>query len=168
MSHSCFSYNRHCLAYVYARMIEQDIKEFSDLWNTHRLRWNRLSKCPDEIPDDLFRLPQLQGTSTKPCCDDTFNFIVLAFLGTRSYLCSADKDVFEAATIHYYTQKPLFYPEEFREAANALLMLYLGFQQDSISLENCDTVFDILIQHLHWKMHICWELWAICDILIQH
>ena len=149
MSHTYFSYNRHCLAYVYAGMIEQDIKELSDLWNTHRLRCNRLSKCPDGIPDDLFRLPQLQGTSTKPSRDDALCFIVLAFLGTRSYLCSADKDVFEAAAINYYTQKPLFYPEEFREAANALLMVHFGFHQDSISVVNCDTVFDILIQHMH-------------------
>ena len=64
-------------------------------------------------------------------------------------MCSADKDVFKAATINYYIQKPLFYPDEFQDAANTLLMLYFGFQQDSISVENCDTVFDVLIQQMH-------------------
>ena len=65
MSHTYFFF-RHCLAYVYATMIEQDIREFSDVWNTHKLRCNRLSKCPDGIPDDLFMLPQLKGTTAKP------------------------------------------------------------------------------------------------------
>ena len=44
---------------------------------------------------------------------------------------SADKDVFEGAITNYYTKKPLFYPEEYREAADALLMVYFGFEQDS-------------------------------------
>ena len=61
---------------------------------------------------------------------------------------SADKDVLEAVTTNYYTQKPFFYPEEFQEAANALLV-YFGFQQDSISVENSDTAIDILIHHMH-------------------
>ena len=104
--------------------------------STHRLHCNRVSKCPDGIPDDLFRLPQLQGTSKKACYDDVLNFIVLAPL--RSYLWSADKHVFEAVTINYYTQKPLFYPEEFQEAANALFDGVLWFSA---------------------RLHFCWKLW---------
>ena len=151
---------------VYATMIEQDIREFSDVLNTHRLRCNRLSKCPNGIPDDLFMLPQLKGTTAKPS-ETSYWISFRLFLGARSYLCSADKDVFYAATIIYYTQKSLFYPDKFQDSANALLMLYFGFQQDSISVENCDTVFHVLIQHMHWRC-ICWELWAISDTLIMN
>ena len=147
----CDNYIIICHTYMYMYLCSVDLgwsfPSATRPCSTHRLHCNRVSKCPDGIPDDLFRLPQLQGTSKKACCDDVLNFIVLAPL--RSYLWSADKDVFEAVTINYYTQKPLFYPEEFQEAANALLMVYFGFQQDSISVENCDTAIDILTHHMH-------------------
>ena len=53
---------RHCLGYVYESLLEKALDEFKVRWNSHRIRKNRLSGCPSGIPDDLYTLPEINGT----------------------------------------------------------------------------------------------------------
>ena len=50
---------RHCLGYVYESLLEKALDEFKV---SHRIRKNRLSGCPSGIPDDLYTLPEINGT----------------------------------------------------------------------------------------------------------
>ena len=42
--------------FVFAPLIQHDINEFMMRWNTHRIRYNRHSFCPCDVPDDLYNL----------------------------------------------------------------------------------------------------------------
>lgn len=60
---------------------------------------------------------------------------------------SADKDVFEGALTNYYTKKPLFYPEEYREAADALVLAFLLIVSKFVWHVNVYEKFSIWISH---------------------
>ena len=53
--------NRHCLAYVYGHLLKKDIREFVVMWNTHRMRANKHTNCPQGVPDDLYFFPEIHG-----------------------------------------------------------------------------------------------------------
>lgn len=52
---------RHCLAYIYLHLIEEDLKQFLKYWNTHYIRKSRGAICPGGVPDDLFKLHEYYG-----------------------------------------------------------------------------------------------------------
>lgn len=54
-------FNRHCLAYVYAPLLQTSLDDFKKRWNSHRIRKNRIAGCPAGVPEDLYELPQLNG-----------------------------------------------------------------------------------------------------------
>ena len=56
-----FSNCRWTLAYVFEPLLSQDVNEFKEWWNTHRIRRNRVSNCPHGVPNDLYHLPHLNG-----------------------------------------------------------------------------------------------------------
>ena len=57
-----FHIKRHILAYVYGLQLRKSLDDFKDRWNSHRIRTNRVAGCPDDVPEDLYNLPQLYGT----------------------------------------------------------------------------------------------------------
>ena len=53
---------RHCISFVYGPLLEKSLDEFKERWNTHSIRASHLAGCPAGVPDDLFNLPELNGT----------------------------------------------------------------------------------------------------------
>ena len=45
---------RHCLCYCFQPLIERELQDFRQHWNSHRLRANRLDHCPSGIPGDIY------------------------------------------------------------------------------------------------------------------
>ena len=53
--------NRSCLAYVVLVPLKKDLAEFIETWNSHLIRKNRLSECPNGVPNELYEFPSLYG-----------------------------------------------------------------------------------------------------------
>ena len=49
------------LAYSTVPVIERELAEFAEHWNTHMIRSNKKASCPSGIPDDLYDMPLLYG-----------------------------------------------------------------------------------------------------------
>ena len=52
---------RYCLAYVFGDLLQKDIDEFVDDWNSHSIRKNRFSKGPFGRPTDMYDMPGQYG-----------------------------------------------------------------------------------------------------------
>ena len=52
---------KQCLAIVFLPILERELQEFVQYWNSHPLRRNRLTECPQGIPDDLYDMPNQYG-----------------------------------------------------------------------------------------------------------
>ena len=48
---------RQCLAVVFLPLLEKELRQFVRYWNSHLLRCNRMTDCPQGIPDDLYNMP---------------------------------------------------------------------------------------------------------------
>ena len=62
MNHACMQICSHCLGFVYGDLIERSLDEFKSRWNTHTIRHNRLAGCPSGVPEDLYNLPEINGS----------------------------------------------------------------------------------------------------------
>lgn len=51
----------------YGSLLKGTLDDFKERWNNHRIRPNRVAGCPPGVPDDLYSLPQLQGTKFCKC-----------------------------------------------------------------------------------------------------
>ena len=47
----------------YETLIEKALTEFKERWNAHTIRPNHLSGCPSGVPNDLYNLPEINGTT---------------------------------------------------------------------------------------------------------
>lgn len=52
---------RYCLAYVFGDLLQGDIDEFVNDWNSHCIRKNRFSKGPFGRPTDMYDMPGQYG-----------------------------------------------------------------------------------------------------------
>lgn len=52
---------RKCLNIVFMPLLETELQQFMDHWNTHCIRRNRLATCPCGIPKDMYDMPQHFG-----------------------------------------------------------------------------------------------------------
>ena len=54
-------YCRYCLAYAFVPVLERELNEFRDSWNSHTIRKNRNSNGPAGKPEDLYDMPAMYG-----------------------------------------------------------------------------------------------------------
>ena len=52
-------YFRNLLAFTIGGILENELDEFVDYWNSHKIRKNQLSGCPYGIPNDMYDTPEL-------------------------------------------------------------------------------------------------------------
>ena len=50
-------------AYTYGRLLNEALHDFKTRWNSHKIRPSRTAGCPSGVPDDLYSLPELTGSS---------------------------------------------------------------------------------------------------------
>lgn len=92
---------RHCLAYIYAPLLQNALDDFRARWNSHRMRPNKKAGCPTGVPDDLYNLPHLTGTT--------------------SYCKPIDYKIWSHCYLECAYQAPPFYPEVFSDLATEIL-----------------------------------------------
>ena len=57
----CVCHPRQCLAIVFLPILERELQEFVQYWNSYPLRRNRVTECPQGIPDDLYDMHNQYG-----------------------------------------------------------------------------------------------------------
>ena len=55
---------RHCVAFVYLPFLKEDLSNFVERWNDHRIRPSKTSGCPSGVPNDLYHLPEINRKSS--------------------------------------------------------------------------------------------------------
>lgn len=50
---------RNLLAFTIGGILENELNEFVEYWNSHNIRKNNLTSCPHGIPNDMYDAPQL-------------------------------------------------------------------------------------------------------------
>ena len=53
--------HRYTLAFVFVPLLQKDLKEFVEDWNTHPIRCNKQSDSPSGRPEDMYSLPVIYG-----------------------------------------------------------------------------------------------------------
>lgn len=69
-----------CWAYCAKNLLQEDLKEFVEGWNSHRMRKNRLADCPQGIPNDLHAMPQQFGACTMHAMAIILLYIIILVL----------------------------------------------------------------------------------------
>ena len=59
---------RHCLAYTYELLLREALDSFCSRWNSHKIRPSRTAGCPSGVPEDLYKLPHLNGIAIAFVC----------------------------------------------------------------------------------------------------
>ncbi|XP_055025013.2 uncharacterized protein [Misgurnus anguillicaudatus] len=63
LGHFSGSHEDQCvLRYCFNEVIQRDLDECVELWNTHRIRPSRMASCPGGVPNELFHLPHRFGS----------------------------------------------------------------------------------------------------------
>ena len=52
---------RYILAFTVENLLNKEMKEFVDYWNTHANRRCKQDGCPSGIPEDLYEMPSTYG-----------------------------------------------------------------------------------------------------------
>ena len=69
-----------------------------------------------------------------------------ALLGTEDYICQPiNEAVFAEGATQFCSTVPQFVPDDFRAAADAILMEQLHIRNCDITYSNCDRVFKTII-----------------------
>eukprot|EP00731_Ephydatia_muelleri_P023454 Em0015g1037a len=109
----------HTAGYVFGPLLQQELKEFKDMWNCHRIRRNRFAACPCDVPDDVYNLYSFMG---------------------EDYRQSIDPGLLAHCMVHCAHNAPPFYPPEFQVLADNLLS-DLFLTQGQITVHNCKAVY---------------------------
>ena len=82
---------RHSLAYTYGHLLRKALEDFKNRRNAHRIRPSRTAGCPSGVPDDLYSLPELTGSSL--LCVMGWDVACYFNAGTCSYKKSLKTDM---------------------------------------------------------------------------
>ena len=55
ISQCCFY--RFSLYYVMTPLLQKELEDFQDAWNSHSIRKNHLTHLPEGVPNDLYEMP---------------------------------------------------------------------------------------------------------------
>lgn len=50
-----------CLRFSFMNMLQSELDEVKQMWNTHLIRYERSQAQVNGIPDELYYIPQLRG-----------------------------------------------------------------------------------------------------------
>ena len=64
---SLLQLHRRCLLLCISRIVQGELDDFVEYWNTHKLRKNDHADCPQGIPSDLYDMPETVGRHSKYC-----------------------------------------------------------------------------------------------------
>lgn len=67
--HDIYFVYRDCLKFCFSHLIQKDLYQFIREWNCHRIRHNTAAHAVNGHPNELYFMPQLQGSSSSWHCD---------------------------------------------------------------------------------------------------
>jgi hypothetical protein len=123
-----FTLHKYCLTYVTLHLIESELNEFMEEWNTHKIRANSRSRLPSGIPNDLYDMPSTYGVV--------------------DHIQDVDHTIWMYAMEKESRAIPKFYPSRFKLQADDLLQFCLNMKQSDINVENWESVYLFLINHM--------------------
>ena len=71
-----------CLRFCFLKLLQEELDKIAVEWNYHVIRKSRMAECPGGIPDQLYFIPQLQGTLYIYHCNNiamVLLFIIVAY-----------------------------------------------------------------------------------------
>ena len=122
---------------MFGPLLEKDLQEFEDDWNSHPIRSDKHVGGPSRRPDDLFDVPEMFGTHYATYTHHNYNY---AIAGCEDQLRTVDCMLWARCMTEESAHSPPLHPAEFEEYSNAALQS-LGMTRDNVTHKNCKTVY---------------------------
>ena len=110
---------RDCIRFSFMDLLQGELNDICEMWNTHLIRADRTRRHVSGIPDELFFIPEIRGIIH----DIVFNlpcYFLILLIGFQNHICAVD--ALDIAFCKPYTNtKPLPAPSEFHELADILM-----------------------------------------------
>jgi len=135
---------RWTLAYTVSDLLQHEVNEFVEQWNSHRIRQSG-SDCIGGIPDDLYDMPRYYGQHFVYCMHNVWIPFGLLTTGVEDYLKPVDGNVGIQAMLDESVGMPAFYPDWFGKLADKDLMESWGIKREDMAPENCKSVYVNLV-----------------------
>ena len=127
-------------------MLERELKEFVDNWNSHTIRSNRTIEVPSGIPDDIFEIPEEFGKSLCTCHYINCLLSYISITGTFNYIHPINRAVWSHLMFEDAKNPPSFIPHQFKDDADEFLSN--AFNMSVLDIDhNVKDVFKQLVDH---------------------
>ncbi len=117
--------DRWLLAFVIVDLLQREMDEFVNHWNSHIIRPSNRAESPGGIPNDLYEMPSC--------------------LGIPELIKPVDPILWAQAMLESSTSTPRFYSHAFENAAVRMIKEAWGLQKKHITPTNCKDIYT----HLH-------------------
>lgn len=138
---------RYCLAYSVVLLLEKELNEFVQYWNSHLIRANRLTGMTSATPNDLYEMPNYHGKLTRHYFNSCF---VPKNLGVENYLQDIDINIWMHGMRNESADSPSYYTTEFADLASEALFNGFGICQEDITRETCGQVYCYLVYNVQF------------------
>ena len=138
MLYAVTNFVRYCLLFIFGPLIEADIKDFVQDWNTYSIHSNNNTASPCGRPDDMYQVPEMFG--------ELALYIIYKIIqgrynnrGAVNEVHSIDPQLWVRGMLES-SSKPALCPHFFEETKD-LLLSSLGLRYNDITKLNCKHVY---------------------------
>ena len=119
---------RQCLAIVFFGLLERELQEFVQYWNSHTLRKNQVAGCPQAIPNDLYDMPQ--------------------YYSGEECIKSADSSIWAHAMINHAHSPDNMYSDDLYRDCQELVQDNLGINLHSqVNASNAVSIYNYIVNN---------------------
>ena len=130
----CILY-RELLAFTIGHILEKELDEFVDHWNSHKIRKNKWIQGPCGIPNDMYDTPGMFSKSMIKVAHRSLNFHTT--IDAHDHAVSVDMNLVCNACISESSHPPSLIDPEVYEIADRILNTRIGIERKHINTENC-------------------------------
>ena len=115
---------RKCLALDFVPILERELNEFVQHWNSHHIRPSRKGNCIVEIPNDLYQMPIHYGllVNAWPPNPGVYSINYLNTTGCSDYVKPVDAAIWTSAMMNEAQNAPAFFSDDFFGRCHTLIM----------------------------------------------
>ena len=137
-----------CLAYVLVSVLQRELEEFKELWNTHTIRYNRRIEAPHGIPNDLYTMPSESGCATYNKWLNCWMLAVflMTIIGASEQRCTINVEVW-AHLMQQAADPPSFYDKTFEFLAKDFLLRYYDISESDFTTSNISEIYCNMVEH---------------------
>ncbi len=149
---ACHVYlHRKCMAVAFLPVLQKEVSEFVQYWNTHRIRKTRNAECPGGRPVDLFEMPNYYGIVLYCHRSGTYSLITFTiyYAGVHNCLKPLNPRIYLYAASQT-KRPPPFYDSEFFNRCNALTQARFNVDLfKDVTPTNCISLYKYLVNNTH-------------------